>query len=42
VFDFDEDDLDADPAQRPVEQRAGREPSRFSFRYRYEDDEDPS
>jgi outer membrane biosynthesis protein TonB len=40
LFDFDEDDLDADPAERPTEAGGEREPSRFSFRYRYEDDEE--
>ena len=38
LFDYDEDDLDADPAHRPAEARTGKE-SRFSFRYRYEDEE---
>ena len=39
LFDFDEDDLDADPAQRPAEAKTAKEQSRVSFRYRYEDEE---
>jgi hypothetical protein len=34
--DFDEDDLDADPADRPAP--GDDDQSRFSFRYRYDDD----